>query len=194
MNSVALQTPRLLLRPWTPGDVEALFEILQEPDLLRYFPNPDPPGRDIVETYINRQLAHWKEFGYGHWAVILPEEDQVLGWNGLEFLPELGECEVAYLLSRRVWGRGYATESARAALRFGFERAGLGSIIGLVHPENEASIRVLKKCGLSFVDRINLWRMDLYRYRLGRGVFENLCAATSQDWQAEEIRASGERR
>lgn len=194
MSSVALLTPRLLLRPWTPEDVEALFEILQEPDLLRYFPNSDPPGREIVEAYINRQMAHWREFGYGHWAVTLPEEERILGWNGLEFLPELGECEVAYLLSRKAWGRGYATETARAALRFGFERAGLGHIIGLVHPENEASIRVLEKCGLSHVDRINLWRMDLERYRLNRAVFEDLCAAQPRDWQAEEIRSSEEKR
>ncbi len=194
MTAVALRTRHLLLRPWTVEDAGALFEILQERDILHYFPNPDPPAREIVEAYIHRQLAHWKEYGYGHWAIVLPGEGQVLGWNGLEFLPELGECEVAYLLSRRVWGRGYATEAARAALCFGFENGGLESIIGLVHPENEASIRVLEKCGLSLVDRINLWRMDLERYRIGRTVFEDLCSVRPQDWQAGVIQSSEEKR
>jgi len=73
---------------------------------------------------------------------------------------------VAYLLSRRAWGKGLATEAARAAIRFGFETAGLEKIIGLVHPDNTGSIRVLEKCGLTFSDRIPLWGLELCRYRI----------------------------
>ena len=80
--------------------------------------------------------------------------------------PELGETEVAYLLSRQVWGRGYATEAARAAVRYGFEAARLQAIIGLVHPENAASIRVLEKCGMQLADRVALWGLEMCRYRV----------------------------
>ena len=76
-----------------------------------------------------------------------------MGWNGLQFLPETNETEVGYLLSRRFWGRGYTTEGARAALQFGFERFELEQIIGLVHPENIASQRVLEKAGLKFTNQ-----------------------------------------
>ena len=75
---------------------------------------------------------------------------------------------MGYLLSRRVWGRGYATEAARAAVRYGFEVAGLQAIIGLVHPENAASIRVLEKCGMKLADRVTLWGLEMCRYRLER--------------------------
>jgi len=168
MHIPSIETPRLLLRRWTLEDGEAWFNILQEPDILRYFPDPNPPPRFKAEAYINHHLTHWMQYGYGHWAVVTPSDGRVIGWNGLEYLPELGEVEVAYLLTGRVWGRGYASEAAAAAIRFGFETAGLEAIIGLVHPDNAASIRVLEKCGLTFADRITLWRMEMSRYRIRR--------------------------
>jgi RimJ/RimL family protein N-acetyltransferase len=73
---------------------------------------------------------------------------------------------VAYLLSHHAWGHGYATEAAHAALSFGFKQAGLNAIIGLVHPENTASIRVLEKCGLTSLDRKVYWGLEMLRYRM----------------------------
>lgn len=110
--------------------------------------------------------------GYGHWAVVDREESQVVGWCGLEYLPELNETELAYLLSKQIWGRGYATEAAKATVRFGFGSAGLENIIGLVHPENQGSVRVLEKCGLTYKDRISLWGMDMSRYQIDRSTYK----------------------
>jgi ribosomal-protein-alanine N-acetyltransferase len=171
MNIPSLETPDLLLRAWTPDDAETWFNILQEEGIQRYFPNPRPPARAKADAYIAHHIAHWQERGYGHWAVVTRPDDQVVGWNGLEYLPELDETEVAYLLSHRVWGRGYATEATRLALRFGFETVGLEKIIGLVHPDNIASISVLEKCGLTFADRITLWGMGMSRYRTKRSAY-----------------------
>lgn len=169
MDIPTLFTPRLILRPWAIEDAETLYHILQEKDILRYFPNPTSPALDRLERYIARHQAHWQARGYGHWAVVSREDGQVLGWNGLEYLPELNDTEVAYLLSPRVWGQGLASEAARAAVHFGLETACLESIIGLVHPENTASIRVLEKCGLAFEELITLWGIELRRYRVRRG-------------------------
>ena len=166
MNIPSVRTPRLLLRPWTPDDADSLFDILQEDGILRYFPDPAPPRREKAETYIAHHLAHWEQYGYGHWAVATEDDNRVVGWTGLEHLPELDETEIAYLLSKRVCGHGYASEAARAAIRFGFGTVGLGSIIGLVHQDNIASISVLEKCGLHYADRITLWGMSLSRYRI----------------------------
>ncbi len=171
MSIPTINTTHLILRAWTLEDLPALYDILQEEKILQYFPNPSAPSRDKVKGYINRQLAHWEEQGYGHWAVVEARTGRLIGWNGLEYLPEVDESEVAYLLSRNAWGLGYATEAARAALHFGFMEAGLGAIIGLVHPANAGSIRVLEKCGLAFNDRITLWGMEMSRYRLLRKDF-----------------------
>jgi len=168
MNIPTLHTPRLILRPWSPEDAERLVAILQEPDILRYFPRTDPRPREKVDKYIAHHLSHWQERGCGHWAVVTLADGRVIGWNGLEFLPETEETEVAYLLSKEVWGRGYATEAARAAVHFGFTNCGLEKIIGLTHPENIASARVLEKCGLKLIDRKSLWGIELCRYWIER--------------------------
>ena len=165
MTIPTLETPHLILRPWRLEDADALFRILREPDILKYFPSTTFT-LEKTQGYINHQLTHWLEHGYGHWAVTLKEDDRMLGWNGLEYLPETDENEVAYLLSHHAWGCGYATEAAQAAVRYGFETSGLQTITGLVHPENSASIRVLEKCGLSFIDCKVYWGMEMRRYRI----------------------------
>jgi len=171
MKIPILRTSNLLLRPWTLEDTPALFQILQEPEILRYFP-PTTFTLEKTRHYIIRQLKHWHERGYGHWAVVIPGSDQVVGWNGLEFVPELGEVEVAYLLSQCARGRGFGTQAARAAIAFGFETCRLPALIGLVHPENTPSVRVLEKCGLVFSKPVMLWGMEMYCYRIARTSIE----------------------
>jgi [ribosomal protein S5]-alanine N-acetyltransferase len=169
-----LSTPNLLLRPWTLDDAEALCSILLEPDMMKYFPPSSPSTVEKAQRYISHQLHHWEERGYGHWAIVTHADGQLAGWNGLEFLPETNETEVAYLLTRRTWGHGYATEAAQAAVAFGFGTCSLPAIIGLVHPGNTGSIRVLEKCGLAFADPITLWNLNMHRYRITRTEFERL--------------------
>ncbi len=165
MTIPALKTERLILRPWKEADAAALFQILQEAGILQYFP-PTTYTLEKTLRYIVHQNNHWQEHGYGHWAVTLKESGEVIGWDGLEYLPETDENEVAYLLSHQAWGCGYATEAATAAVKFGFEKAHLKSIIGLVHPGNAGSIRVLEKCGLTFVDCKVYWGLEMCRYRI----------------------------
>jgi len=171
MDIPTLRTPRLLLRPWTPEDADRLIAILHEPDILGYFPRTAPWPSEEADRYIAHHLSHWQERGCGHWAVVTPADGQVVGWNGLEFLPETGETEVAYLLSREVWGHGYATEAARAALQFGFTNCSFDKIIGLTHPENVASRRVLEKCGMALIDRQFYFGIELRRYWVEREEF-----------------------
>jgi ribosomal-protein-alanine N-acetyltransferase len=163
---IVIQTPRLTLRPWTLADAPALFTILQEKDILLYFPPTEPRTLEQVQRYILFHQRHWQQRGYGHWAVVERQSGRLIGWNGLEYLPETSETEVAYLLSREFWGRGYASEAALAAVRFGLDQVGLRQIIGLVHSDNIASQRVLEKCGLHFVDRKTYFGILLCRYRI----------------------------
>jgi RimJ/RimL family protein N-acetyltransferase len=161
-----LTTPRLVLRPWQLEDASVLFDILQQADILKYFPRTTPPPIDRVEKYIAHHHAHWQERGYGHWAVVENETKLVIGWCGLEFLPETAETEVAYLLSTPFWGKGFATEAARASLAYGFDVVRLQQVIGLVHPENIASRRVLEKNGLAYTHRAVYFGMELDRFAI----------------------------
>jgi len=163
-----IETPRLLLRPFCEEDTDALHGIYAEEEVLKYFPRTDPRPRDEVLEQIRGQLAHWEEHGYGWWAVEPRARRELIGWSGLQYLPGTQEVEVAYCLAKPFWGQGLATEAARAGLDFGFEELELESIVAIVHPQNAASIRVIEKLGMTFVDRNRYFDMDCLRYAIGK--------------------------
>lgn len=171
----SLQTGKLVMRPLQVADARGLHRIYQSEGVLRYFPNPLPPSLEQVERFIAGQQAHWAKFNYGNLGIVIGDvgdpPGEVIGWAGLQYLPELEETEVGFLLDRPYWGRGYGTQAALASLRFGFEACQLDHIIALVHPENRASQRVIEKCAMAYVDNLELWGMGLQRYRINKGEF-----------------------
>lgn len=163
---ITLATERLILRPFTPDDREALFKITNEPDIFRYFPTKTAWDMEKVGRSIQYQTEHWEKFGYGQIAVTLRESGRLMGWCGLEFLPDTNETEVGYLLSGEFWGKGYATEAAKVSVRFGLNEIGLKEIIGLTDPLNIASQRVLEKSGLTFTRRQGYFGMEMFRFAI----------------------------
>ena len=161
-----LHTKSLSLRPLEPADAEVLHRIYQSDSVLKYFPSSTPPPLEKVQRFLARQQAHWEKYGYGNWAIQLNGEHALIGWAGLQYLPELNETEVGFLLDRPFWGRGYATQAGLASVQFGLEQIHLDHIIALVHPDNLASQRVIEKCGLGYRETIFLWGLDLRRYTL----------------------------
>ncbi len=161
-----IRTTRLTLLPLEPEHAGALHEIYQHEGVLRYFPNPNAPPLDRVQRFLAMQQKHWEQYGYGNWAILPDGEEHIAGWVGLQWVSELNEAEVGFLLDRPQWGKGYATEAALASLEFGFGSAGLKHIIALVHPENMASRHVIEKCGMTYAETISLWGMQLRRYIL----------------------------
>ncbi|NJN44853.1 MAG: GNAT family N-acetyltransferase, partial [Anaerolineae bacterium] len=147
MNIPTLYTSRLTLRPFRREDAHALFNVLSEKDILRYFPNPETPTLEQTKMFIKHQLDHWDEHGFGWWAVAHRDNRSFLGWNGLQYLPDTDEIEVGFLLSKAYWGKGLATEGTIASLQYGFDELKIDSIVGIVHPKNIASQKVLKKAG-----------------------------------------------
>lgn len=160
-----LNTPHLALRSIVPADAATLYRIYQTEGVLQYFPNPVSPAIEKVERFVILQQAHWEKYGYGNWGVLPEGQQDIIGWAGLQYLPELDETEVGFLLDKPFWGKGYATEAALASIQFGFEHFDLDHIIALVHPENIASRRVIEKCGMKYVDTLPLWGIELMRYR-----------------------------
>ena len=159
-----LQTARLTLRQFTLADVDALHQILQTPDILRYFPTPGTPTYERTERIVTRQLEQWQSVGYGWWALTTPGSGRLIGWCGLQFLPDTSETEVGYLLAPPFWGAGLATEAARAALTYGFDHFAFPEVIGITHPDNIASQRVLQKAGMHFTRADRYFNMDCFRY------------------------------
>jgi ribosomal-protein-alanine N-acetyltransferase len=171
MSIATLTTDRLTLRPFTDQDVDALYRVLSDRAVHRYFPRTDPPSREQVKKIIAGQREHWETHGCGWWAVVLRANQALIGWCGLQFLPEFDETEVAFLLSPAHWGQGLGTEAARAAARFGFETLGLARLVAIAHIENVASQRVIAKLGMSLVEQRHLWGIECYRYAVQREDF-----------------------
>ena len=172
MSIPSLQIPHLSLVPIQPEDAAALHRVYQSEGVLRYFPVSAPPPLEKIQRFVTSQQAHWEKYGYGNWGIRPAGEKDLVGWAGLQFLPELDETEVGFLLDKPFWGKGYATEAARASIQFGFEQFDFPHIIALVHPENLASRRVIAKCGLSYVETIHLWGMDLMRHVIKREEYQ----------------------
>jgi RimJ/RimL family protein N-acetyltransferase len=151
----SIETDRLLLRPWRPAeDLDAVAALNADPAVMRWVTPNRPLRREESADFLDRVIRHWDEHGFGLWAVVPRHEPHAgcVGFAGLaipSFLPAvLPAVEVGWRLAAGVWGRGYATEAARASLAFGFERLELRSIVSIVDARNERSLRVCEKLGM----------------------------------------------
>ena len=139
-----LRTFRLLLRPWRDEDIAAFAEMSTDPAVMEYLVPLSSRGLS-VEAWVTGKRTHWDEYGFGQWVVELSGEASFIGVVRLEtvsyethFTPAV---EVAWRLERSYWGRGYATEAAKAALDLGFGELGLREIVALTVPANQRSRR-----------------------------------------------------
>lgn len=145
-----LTTPRLVLRDFRDGDADDLYAMDGDDRVMRYI-GTGMPGRSYeqcAEAIPRIMTKAVEQPGYGLLHASLRDDGAFIGASGLFLLPETGEVEVAYRLPFVCWGRGYATEMARALLDHGFGALGLTRIIGLTFPENVPSQRVLEKIGM----------------------------------------------
>ncbi|MDP9367172.1 MAG: GNAT family N-acetyltransferase [Chloroflexota bacterium] len=168
---VILETERLILREWTPEDAPAAFAIYGDPAVMRYIGAMGTPDPDVDHTRagLERAIARYRQRpGFGFWAAVERASGEVVGAGLLVPLEGGPEVEVGYHLARWVWGRGYATELARALVAYGFDHLGLHRIVGVAYPANRASCRVLEKAGLIHQGRRRYYGQDLEYYVIER--------------------------
>ena len=149
------ETSRLLLRELQPTDAQSFYALNANPNVIRYTGNTAfatvEEAKEFLENYSDYQLN-----GYGRWAVILKDSGQFIGWCGLKYNGDTQQTDIGFRFFEEEWGKGYATESAEACLRIGFDQLGLACIIGRAMKANIASIRVLEKLGLTYEQDIVL--------------------------------------
>jgi [ribosomal protein S5]-alanine N-acetyltransferase len=93
---------------------------------------------------------HYNLYGFGRWAVIHKSDSEFAGWCGLKYTPERDEHDIGFRFFKKHWNKGFATESAKACLDYGFRRLGLKTIVGRAMKANTASINVLQKTGMTY--------------------------------------------
>ena len=147
-----LETDRLILRHLLPTDLDSLYMLYSDEEVRRYFPEGTltyQETREELEWFLNGHPEYPK---LGLWATIHKETNQFIGRCGL--LPwtidQRPEVEVAYLLGKEYWGQGLGTEAAQAIVQYGFETLRLSRLICLIDRDNQASIKVASKIGMTF--------------------------------------------
>jgi RimJ/RimL family protein N-acetyltransferase len=143
-----IRTERLLLRQWRDDDRPPYAALNSDPQVRQYLQGPIT--RERSDAFVDAITEHWREHGWGLWAVEVPGVASFVGHVGLwpARFSDRPMVEVGWRLAREHWGHGYATEGARAALRFGFQTVGLQEIVSFTVPHNVRSLRVMERIGL----------------------------------------------
>ena len=161
-----LTTERLVLRPPTLDDLDAWQAIYVDAEEVWY----GEPRSSLDENRgkLERQIAHFAEHGFGMCAVDLAASGETIGAAGLQHLEGGPEVEVGYRFLNGHWGQGYATESARASVAYGFDEVGLERIVAVALESNVASRRVLEKCGLREIGVVHVYGLEHVKYEIAR--------------------------
>ena len=144
-----IETDRLLLREFILDDAEKFYQLNLNPNVIRYTGNTTFKSIDEAKSFLEN-YNDYKANGYGRWAVIHKKSNEFIGWCGLKSGELENETDIGFRFFEEEWNKGYATESATACLKYGFEVLKLNRIIGRAMKENIASIKVLEKIGLVY--------------------------------------------
>lgn len=175
-----LETDRLILRPMNENDIDPVYEMRRDRDIMRFIREP-VTNRAEAENWVNLISSRWAVERIGFCSLIEKQTGKFAGWCGLWQLKETDEIEVGYAIAKEFWGKGYASESAEAFLEYGFKELNLEKIVAVARSENTASRRVMEKLGMEFDYIGEFYGRDLVHYSITKNdYFRNRKAFASQ--------------
>ena len=157
-----LETPRLILRDLQESDVDDFYKMDSNSDVHLYLGNNPITSKHKALEIIQIIRQQYTNNDIGRWAMIEKQSGKFMGWSGLKLVTEewnnhINFYDVGYRIHPNYWHKGYATESCKASIEYGFQTLNLHKIIGTANQNNKASLRVLEKCGLQFVEKF-MWK------------------------------------
>lgn len=156
-----LETQRLILREMMPADDHNLYALNRDPEVIKY--TGDPAFQNVAEARsFLENYDQYRKYGFGRWAVVRKSDGAFLGWCGLKYDASIDETDIGFRFGKKYWNQGFATESAKASLTYGFDKLARETIVGRAMKENTASVKILEKLGMQF-DR----EFDFYRGHSG---------------------------
>jgi RimJ/RimL family protein N-acetyltransferase len=152
-----LETRRLLLRELTLADTDSLLQILSDPVAMQWY--PQTYSRQETEAWIQRARDSYAQYGHGFWATMLKDGDQFAGICGVlhSVVENIEEKALGWLILRRFWNHGFATEASQACLDYGSRVLNRQRIISMIRPENVPSQHVARKLGMN-LEREVFWK------------------------------------
>ena len=166
MIRTQLETTRLKLRQFTHDDLQVMYILSTDPDVIKYADTPARDMEEVRERLEQGPLADYKKYGYGRFAVELKETGKVIGFCGIKYLPEIDLPEVGYRYMKEYWGRGIGTEAAEVCVGFARDDLKIKKLIALIIPENIASVRVAEKLGMTKGPLIHIYGEDALQYEM----------------------------
>lgn len=167
-----LTTARLLFRPFVSDDLELLHrEIYSHPSVAGALSPTGFLSLSNTAQILARRLKHWQEHGFGAWALVHRQSQQLIGHCGLHYLASSPEVELTYTIHPDYWRQGLATEAAAAVLDWGFEQLNLPQIVGVTGPDNAASQRVMQKLGMHHQKNMQYNGSEVLYYALSQTKF-----------------------
>lgn len=166
------ETDRLILRPLEENDVDSIFAMRSDPEVMRFIREPQNRAESI--NWVELVSSRWATDKIGFCALIEKQTGEFVGWCGLWQLKESGELEIGYAIARDAWGKGFATEAASFFLQYAFEKLKPDKIVAVAEPENASSRRVMEKIGMEFVRFGKFYNRDLVQYAIGKEDWEKL--------------------
>jgi RimJ/RimL family protein N-acetyltransferase len=170
MSDLQLETPRLVLRLMRPSDIDGLLRIFGDPKVMVSFGGATF-GREQMDGWMQRNINHQEQHGYGLFSVILKSEELLIGDCGLEHMDVAGDqaTELGYDFRSDYWNQGFATEAASAVRDYAFDVLHLPRLISLIRVGNAASRRVSEKIGMRFVEEMTLNTIAYWKYAIDAG-------------------------
>ena len=166
-----METERLVLRMFRESDTDAYAEMMSDPEVMRFLGGGKPAPRAEAWRNMAMMLGHWQLRGYGMWAVEEKATGEMVGRVGCWHPEGWPGLEVGWTLRRRFWGRGYATEAARASIDYAFKALDQTRVISLIAPANVNSIRVAERLGEKPTGEWEVSGTKVIVYAVGREEF-----------------------
>ena len=160
-----LETKRLILRSMRESDFDALYLIFTDPRVMAAFSH-DLFTREQMQRWLQRNLDHQHEFGYGLFSVILKETGELIGDCGLEQMEDMHAAELGYDFRSEFWNQGYATEAACVVRDYAFDVLHLPHLISLIRVGNLASKRVAEKVGMTLAEKFTRYGTQYWKFAL----------------------------
>ncbi len=166
-----LETERLILRKFTPEDLDKLIETRSDDEVIKYLGGRTLQNPEAIEKRLHFYIDCYAKFGFGMCAMIWKETSEIIGWSGLQPLDDTSEIEVGYGMIKEFWGKSIGYECAMAWLNFGFKTASLERIVAVASPENTGSWRIMEKCGMRYEKTEMHYGMECVFYAISKEEF-----------------------
>jgi len=178
-----LETKRLILKHTDYSDLNNLIELRSDPNVMKYIGDGAPQTKEDVERFLAYAIPYQKKYGFGFCSVFEKDSGNFIGQAGLFHLgssEDQDEIEIAYRFHKNYWGKGYATECAKALIHWGFQQLSVQKLVAVVDLKNLRSSHVLEKAGLVYIGDGIYYEKKVRKYAIYRNEEIELVAYNPQ--------------